>query len=224
MQEEVTENKEGSDESVKEEKSVAGKRENFFWELIKTIVIVGLLVFFVRFFVIQPYYIIGSSMEPDYHNGEYLFIDELSYRFSQPTRGDVVVFKHPDETCIAYVEGSPVLKSFLQGPCKNYIKRIIGLPGETVKIQDGKVFVINEENPNGLALAEPYIESGLVTLGNQTVSVGENEFFVLGDNRKPNASSDSREWGLLNKEYIVGKAWLKVLPISELGFVEKQTY
>jgi len=200
------------------------KSENFFWELTKTVIIVGLLVFFFRFFIVQPYYIIGSSMEPDYHNGEYLFIDEVSYRLSTPHRGDVVVFKHPDETCISFVEKSPILKTFLQGPCKNYIKRVIGLPGETVKIQDGKVIIINNDNPNGFGLNETYVEPGLQTLGNQTVTVGKNEYFVLGDNRKPNASSDSREWGLLNKDYIVGKAWLKVLPISDLGFFKSPNY
>lgn len=213
--------------SSKEETTAKPKKNddnNFIWELTKTVITVGLLVFFFRFFIIQPYYIIGSSMEPDFHNGEYLFIDEASYHLRSPQRGDVVVFKHPDETCIAYVENSPILRNFLQGPCKNYIKRIIGLPGETIKIKDGKVFVINSKNPKGIELKETYIGSGVKTLGNQTVSVGNDEYFVLGDNRKPNASSDSREWGLLNKKYIVGKAWLKLLPVSEAGFVKKPQY
>ncbi len=200
------------------------KKEKLWWEIVKTILIVGSIVFFVRFFIVQPYYILGSSMEPDYHNGEYLFIDEASYRVTQPHRGDVIVFKHPDETCTAFVESSPILKTFLQGPCRNYIKRIIGLPGETVKISEGKVTVYNNENPKGITLSEPYIESGIQTLGDQKYVVGENEFFVLGDNRKPNASSDSRDWGLLQKKYIVGRAWIRLLPPSEAGIIKKPNY
>lgn len=196
----------------------------YFGEIIKTILIVGFFVLFFRLFIIQPYYILGSSMEPDYHNGEYLFIDEISYRFSNPERGDVIVLRHPDDACISYVESSPIKKTFFQGPCKNYIKRIIGLPGETVKIESGKIIISNKDNPNGFTLNEPYIEAGLPTLGDQTVTVGENEFFVLGDNRRPNASSDSRDWGLLNRKYIVGKGWLMVLPIENFGFIKNPTY
>lgn len=200
------------------------KKESFWWEIIKTILVVGLIVFVVRFYIIQPYYIIGSSMEPDYHNGEYLFIDEASYHFTQPKRGDVIVFKHPDEACTAFVEGSPILKTFLQGPCKNYIKRVIGLPGETVKIADGKVIIVNKEHPNGFTLKESYIAPGVQTLGDQTFTVGKDEYFVLGDNRKPNASSDSRDWGLLSKNYIVGRALIKLLPVNEAGIFKSPSY
>jgi signal peptidase I len=213
----------GESEKLAEEEKPE-KKENFAWEIIKTIIIVGLLVFFFRFFIIQPYYIIGSSMEPKFHNGNYLFIDEVTYRFFEPKRGDIIVFKHPDETCVSYVETSPVLRNFFQGPCQNYIKRIIGLPGETVKIENGKVIVMNTDHPQGITLNEPYIEKSIQTSGKQTFTVGSSEYFVLGDNRHPNASSDSREWGLLNKKYIVGRGWLRLLPPDEAGFIKKPQY
>ena len=208
------------------------KKSNFleslnlgYWlDIVKTVLIVGFFVLFFRFFIIQPYYILGSSMEPDYHNGEYLFVDEISYRFTPPERGNVIVLRHPDDACISYVESSKIMKTFFQGPCKNYIKRIVGLPGETVKIESGKVYIINKDNPQGFELKEPYIEAGLPTLGDQTVTVGENQYFVLGDNRKPNASSDSRDWGLLDKKYIVGKGWLMVLPLRDFGLLKDPTY
>jgi signal peptidase I len=200
------------------------KKENFAWELIKTILIVGFLVLFIRFFIVQPYYIIGSSMQPDFHNGEYIFVDEASYHFTTPQRGDVIVFKYPEQTCASYVDTNPILKDFFQGPCTNYIKRVIGLPGETVKISNGQVIIINKEHPNGFVLNEKYIQSGISTLGDQTVTVGPDEYFVLGDNRLPNASSDSRVWGLLNKKFIVGKASVILLPVNNARIIARPTY
>jgi len=194
------------------------------WEIVKTIVGVALFVIFFRFFIIQPFYIIGSSMLPDFHEGEYLFIDEASYHLRAPARGEVVVFRHPDVACTAFVESNQVLKTVVQGPCKSYIKRVIGLPGETVMVQNGKVSIINSKNPSGFTLDESYIEPGVQTLGNQKVTLSKDEFFVLGDNREPNASSDSREWGPLSRNYIIGKAWLRLLPVPDIGFISKAKY
>jgi len=194
------------------------------WEIVKTIVGVAAFVIFFRFFVIQPFYIIGSSMLPDFHEGEYLFIDEASYHLRAPDRGEVVVFRHPDEACTAFVKSNQLLKTVVQGPCKSYIKRVIGLPGETVVVENGKVTVINEANPNGLVLDEKYIETGIKTLGNLRVTLAKDEYFVLGDNREPNASSDSREWGPLTKDYIIGRAWLRLLPVTDLSFISKAKY
>jgi signal peptidase I len=194
------------------------------WEIIKTIVGVAIFVVFFRFFVIQPFYIIGSIMLPDFHEGEYLFIDEASYHFRAPSRGEVVVFRHPDEQCNAFVESNKILKTVIQGPCKSYIKRIVGLPGETVIIRDGKVTVVNSQNPSGLVLDEDYIETNIKTLGNLNVKLGNNEYFVLGDNREPNASSDSREWGPLKRDFIIGRAWLRLLPMPDMGFINKAVY
>ena len=197
---------------------------NIAWEIVKTIAGVALFVIFFRFFVIQPFYIIGSSMLPGFHEGEYLFIDEASYHLRTPVRGEVIVFRHPDEACTAFVKNNQLLKTVVQGPCKSYIKRVIGLPGETVKIKDGEVTIINNKNPEGLVLTESYIESGVKTLGDQEIKLGSNEYYVLGDNREPNASSDSREWGPLTPDYIIGRAWLRLLPITDVGFISKAKY
>lgn len=194
------------------------------WDIIKTIIGVAIFVIFFRFFIIQPFYIIGSSMLPDFHEGEYLFIDEASYHLRTPARGEVVVFRHPDQVCSTFVQNNKLLKTIIQGPCTSYIKRIIGLPGETVKIADGKVTIINDENPSGFVLDESYIKSGISTLGTMSVKLSSDEYFVLGDNREPNASSDSREWGPLNKEFIIGRAWLRLLPLNDVGFIHKAKY
>lgn len=197
---------------------------NLIWEMVKTIggVIIFLIIF--RFYIFQPFSIKGSSMEPSFHDGEYLIVNEFGYNFTQPKRGDVVVFKHPEPACTEFVDANYLNQKFFQGPCTSYIKRVIGLPGETITVKDGKVFIKNEENPTGFQLKEDYILSNIPTLGNQTVRVSEDNFYVIGDNRNPNASSDSREWGLLPKNHIVGKAYLVLLPVDEIGFVPKPEY
>jgi len=197
---------------------------NVAWEIVKTIVGVALFVVFFRFFIIQPFYIIGSSMLPDFHEGEYLFIDEATYHIRAPERGEVVVFRHPTEQCSAFVKKNELLKTVVQGPCLSYIKRVIGLPGETVDIKAGSVTIKNDQNPNGFTLDESYIEPNVGTLGTLTTKLGKDEYFVLGDNREPNASSDSREWGPLSRDFIIGKAWLRLLPINEVGLIKKADY
>lgn len=194
------------------------------WEIVKTVG--GILLFLVifRFYIFQPFSIKGNSMEPNFHNGEYLIVNELTYNFSAPKRGDVVIFKHPEPACTDFVNSSYINRIFFQGPCSNYIKRIIGLPGETVVIKDGKVLVKNEQNPEGFELREDYLPSEIPTLGNQTRELSKDEVYVVGDNRQPNASSDSREWGPLPKNHIVGKGFLLLLPFDQAGFVKRPTY
>jgi len=138
-------------------------------------------------------------MVPNFHNKEYLVVDKVSYRFNEPKRGDVIIFKYPKDTS------------------QYFIKRIIGLPGEKVQIDDGRVMVFNAEYPDGITITEPYLTSNDATFGKtDIVSLGSDEYYVLGDNRL--ASSDSRVWGILPKHNIVGKAWLRAFPISEFGF------
>ncbi|MCR4330762.1 MAG: signal peptidase I [Patescibacteria group bacterium] len=176
---------------------------SFFWEIIKFAVIAFIVVVPIRVFIASPFIVNGSSMDPSFATGNYLVIDEISYRLEEPERGDVVVFKYPKDTS------------------KFFIKRVIGLPGETVEIRDGKVFVINETSPGGFSLNEPYIafpkaDSSIVTLS-------DTEYFVMGDNRE--ASSDSRIWGPLDKRFITGRVLLRLFPVSELGlFPEKALY
>ncbi len=194
------------------------------WEIVKTIVGIGLLVIFFRFFIIQPFIVSGNSMNPDFKDGEYLFVDEASFYFRAPQNGEVIIFKHPEQGCTEYVEDHRFLTKIIQGPCTSYIKRVIGVPGDTVSVKDGHITVKNKKHPDGFKLDEKYIESGVQTLGDQTVTLGKDEFYVVGDNRLPNQSYDSRQWGVLKKEYIIGRAWLRLLPSSAAGLIEKAKY
>ncbi len=135
-------------------------------------------------------------MQPSFQDGDYLIIDKLSFRISDPERGDIVVFKAPLEQ-----------SSF-------YIKRIVGLPSETVEIKDGGLIVYNSDNTEGWELKESYLENHPNTPGNIKIKLQADEFFVLGDNRE--ASYDSREWGSLKADRIVGKVWLRLAPINKV--------
>ena len=167
---------------------------SFIWEIIKVVVISLLIVVPIRYFVIQPFFVKGMSMEPTFDDGQYLIIDEISYRIEAPERGEVIVFK------------------YLHDPSQYYIKRIIGLPGETVEIVGGGIIIYNSENPNGQVLEEKYLFKDLKTIGDMKVFLKGDEYFVLGDNRS--ASSDSRRWGPLDKDYIIGRAWIRVWPFD----------
>lgn len=170
----------------------------FVLDLVKTGVVVLVLALAVRYFAIQPYIVDGESMMPNYENREYLLAEKISYLFGEPKRGDVVVFRFPGNLSV------------------NYIKRIIGLPGETVEISDNKVKIINKEHPNGITLNEKYIPSNFKTNvpdNKLTKTMRENEYFVLGDNREH--SSDSREWGILPKSDIAGRAWLTIAKLGD---------
>ena len=164
------------------------------------------LALFIRFFVAAPYVVSGSSMEPNFDNWDYLITDRISYRFTEPSRGDVVVFHLPQEYS------------------RTLIKRVIGLPGETVAIEDTRVRITNTEHPDGFYIDEPYLDSN--NLGGPTgvrITLGEGEYFVLGDNR--HVSSDSRSWGTLPEENIVGRVFLRLFPFSHIDISPaKATY
>ncbi len=195
-----------------------------FTQIFKTVGGVLLALIIIRFYIFQPFSITGSSMEPTFYDKEYLIVDELSYIFTNPQRGDVIVFKHPEPACNDHISSGYINRKFIQGPCSNYIKRIIGVPGDTITIKDGEVNVKNKKNPNGLTLEENYTPSNIPTLGNQTITLGEKEYFVMGDNRGPNSSSDSREWGALPESHIIGKALVVLLPPDDFGFVKTPYY
>ncbi len=171
-------------------------KENFIIETLKFSLIAILIVLPFRIFIAQPFLVSGASMSPNFETGHYLIVDQLSYNFTEPARGEVIVFKYPGDH-----------KKF-------FIKRIIGLPNETVLIKSSKIFIKNEENPNGFELKEPYIKN----LGNNEseMSLGEDEYFVMGDNRP--ASSDSRTWGSLPKDLIIGRAFLRLFPFNQIEF------
>lgn len=192
---------------------------NVVWEIVKTLAILFGIALFIKYFIVQTFIVSGSSMEPDYHNKDFLIVNEVSYRVSPPSRGDVVIFKHPDEPCLTYSNKNLLARALSQNPCVNYIKRVIGLPGETVEVKNGKVFVFNSEFKNGKQLEEPYIGAGVQTLGDKKTEVKENEYFVLGDNRLPNASSDSRDWGTVPRDMITGNAVLRISFAHPFSFV-----
>lgn len=161
-------------------------------EIATLVVLVVLIVLPVRIFIAQPFVVDGRSMYPTFEDRDYLIVDELSYRFSDPSRGDVVVFRYPND------------------PSVFYIKRIIGLPGETVHIERGKVSVTRADG-SSLELDESYVVREDATYTLNTI-LGTDQYFVMGDNRPE--SSDSRVWGALPKDNIMGRAYVRIFPIA----------
>lgn len=175
---------------------------DFILELVKVVLISLVIIIPVRYFLIQPFYVKGASMEPNFFNNEYLIIDELTYRFKEIKRGDIVVFRYP------------------RNPQEYFIKRIIGLPGESVQIREAGVHICNQENPECFFLEEDYLgdQAETFSLNDDIVEIGEDEYFVLGDNRM--SSKDSRTFGPINESFIIGRALLRGWPLNRIGFIE----
>ena len=185
--------------------SLGQQVKEFIIELVKVVVISLAIIIPVRYFLIQPFYVKGASMEPTFYDHEYLIINEISYRFDQPDRGEVVVFKYPRDE-----------KQY-------FIKRIVGLPGETIEIKDGKVYIYNKENPVGVELNEDfYLSEQVRTEGEKITILPDGEYFVLGDNRK--SSLDSRNFGSLPESMIVGKVLLRGWPFDRAGIFKEPDY
>ena len=178
---------------------------SFIWELAKIGIIAFVIVAPIRYFLFQPFIVSGESMFPNFADRDYLIVDEISYRFSAPQRGDVVVFD----------------ASFIQGyKNQRFIKRIIGLPGETVDVTNGKVEIIKDGKT--VVLDEKYLPVGLKTNQDAKVVLRAGQYFVMGDNRQ--YSYDSRFWGSVSKSNIIGKATLRLLPITSLSEIPSPTY
>ncbi|MDD5490065.1 MAG: signal peptidase I [Candidatus Moranbacteria bacterium] len=182
------------------------------WELVKMVFWVIVIIVPLRVFLIQPFFVQGASMEPNFEDKEYLIINELGYKttdvgfgstdlftvksFKEFQRGDVVVFRYP------------------KNPSVYYIKRVIGLPGEKIEIKNDKITIFNSENPNGFVLDESkYLSPSVETSGDQIVELSNSEYFVLGDNRS--ASSDSRSWGPVPEKDVVGKVLIRAWPFGK---------
>lgn len=178
------------------------KRAGFLSEILHFSVIALLIVLPIRMFIAQPFIVSGASMEKTFSTGQYLIVDQLSYRFEAPTRGDVIVFRYPKD------------------PSKFFIKRIIGIPGDTIEIRGRNVTIKNATDPEGTTLDEKYI-LGMSPNTTLTETLGDKEYFVMGDNR--DASSDSRMWGVLQRDKIVGRAFLRLFPFNTFG-VNPGTY
>lgn len=164
------------------------------WETLQTLVLAGLLIVFFRTFIFQNFVVEGSSMFPTLMQGDRLIVSRLSYFVGEPARGDIIVFQYP------------------YGPERDFVKRIIGLPGETVAIQNGQVFIDGRPLP-----PETYVQNKSSET-KPPVTLADDEYFVMGDNRT--GSSDSRSWGPLQQHFIIGKAWLIYFPFSRFQFLQ----
>jgi signal peptidase I len=183
-------------DSETESGSSSPESKNPILEIIQFSLIALIIVIPIRMFIAQPFIVSGASMQETFQNGEYLIVDQISYHLHSPMRGDVVIFRYPKD------------------PSKFFIKRVIGVPGDTITIEGSTVTITNEANPEGFVVNEPYIKS---MKPNTFISetLGEREYFVMGDNR--DESSDSRVWGVLQEERIVGRAFLRLFPPQEFG-------
>jgi signal peptidase I len=173
-------------------------------ELIQVALIVTAIVLPIRYFLVQPFYVKGASMEPNFEDKQYLIIDEITYRLREPQRGEICVFRYPND------------------PSQFFIKRIIGLPGETVTVSGGHVTITTLKGQTETLDESAYLASTVVTAGEKSVTLGTDEYFVMGDNR-PN-SLDSRIFGPVPRKNIVGRVMLRGWPISSLTWFETPTY
>lgn len=173
------------------------------WEFLKIVIIAVVIVLPIRYFLFQPFIVKGESMVPNFQSGDYLIVDEISYRIKGFRRGDVVVLKYPLDLS------------------QRFIKRIIGLPGETIEIKDGEITI--SKDGKSLTLNEKkYLPKLLTTDGNVHTTLSSDQYFVLGDNRQ--FSYDSRRWGALPKEDIIGRALFRILPIQTMSYIAEPSY
>jgi signal peptidase I len=165
----------------------------YITNLLISVIIALLIIIPLRYFVIQPFYVKGAAMEPTFFDNDYLLINEISYRFKKPERGDVVIFRYPEN------------------PSQYFLKRIVGLPEEKIQIKNGDVYIYNTQNPNSFKLNETYLqpETKTYTENEEIVNLRNDEYYVLGDNRK--TSNDSRKFGPVNNNFFIGKFWFAPL-------------
>lgn len=196
--------KKPEDEAIDTFPSWLGAAGRFVAELAEVVVISLAIILPIRYFLIQPFYVKGASMEPTFDDREYLIIDEISYRFRAPARGEVIVFRYPLD------------------PRQYFIKRIVGLPGERVKISGNKVTIFNDVHPEGLVLDESYLPAGTPTFGDEVTTLGPDEYFVMGDNRT--SSLDSRSFGPMPRKDMVGRVWVRGWPVSRFTVFAPTTH
>lgn len=183
-----------------QEKNLVGKLKDHLVDFIQSFVVIGAVFALIYLFIAQPHKVSGNSMVATFHNGDLILTDKVTYKLAHPKYGDIIVFKNP------------------RNKTQDFIKRIIAVEGETVTLIDNKLYV-NDKPP-----AEDYLASSITTQGgnflkpNETITVGKDHFFVVGDNRPH--SSDSREWGTISKEEIIGKVFLRYWPVTDFGIIK----
>ncbi len=173
------------------------------WDFLKIVIVAAIIVLPIRYFIFQPFIVKGESMVPNFQTGDYLIVDQISYRIDNPQRGDVIVFKYPLDNS------------------QRFIKRIIGLPGETVEVKNGKI-IISKDGENLTLEEKKYLPNLKDTDGDLRLTLLNDQYFVLGDNRQ--FSYDSRRWGALPKEDIIGRAIFRVFPISMMSYLAETSY
>ncbi|HUW21969.1 MAG TPA: signal peptidase I [Candidatus Bathyarchaeia archaeon] len=176
----------------------------FFLDIIETGVIALSIFIVVYLFVMQPHEVKGNSMFPSFEHGEFLLTDKISYRLNQPQRGDVIVFRAPLNTQF------------------DYIKRIIGLPRETVMVKDGYIYIQNQKVDEIYLPEDTVIRAGNAFSEGKPVTIPEGQYFVMGDNRAH--SSDSRDWGTVPRDNIVGRVWFRYWPFDRFGKIDRAVY
>lgn len=183
-----------------QENSLGGKIKNNLAEFIEFIAIMAAVLIVIRFLIAEPHLVSGDSMVPNFHTGDYIITNKLLMKLSQPKRGEVIVLQNP------------------RNSDQVFIKRVVGLPGESIKVSQGLVYI------NGQVLDEPYLPQGTLTSGQQFLTedeeivVPDDQYFVLGDNR--GESSDSREWGPITSQLVVGQALFRYWPITKIGILQ----
>lgn len=183
---------------------ISGQFKDFIWETLKVIVISLAIIIPIRYFLIQPFYVKGASMEPNFYDHEYLIVDELSYRLHEPERGDVIVFRYPYDRS------------------QFFIKRIIGLPGESIEISSGIIHISDANNEQGFSLVENIYLPNTYTQGSNETTLSSDEYYILGDNRE--ASLDSRMFGPIKRSDIVGRVWVRGWPPRRIDVFNDPVY
>ncbi|MEK7612467.1 MAG: signal peptidase I [Patescibacteria group bacterium] len=172
------------------------------WEVLEVIFVASITVFVIRTFLVQPFLVSGASMEPNFSNGNYLLVDEITYHLREPKRGEIIVFRYPLDKEVFF------------------IKRIIGIPGERVVSRNGSIQIISDNQT--ITLNEPYLPSDDSENGNFDITLHANQYFAMGDNRAH--SFDSRNWGAVDREDIIGIARIRIFPFSQFDVFEAPSY
>ncbi len=187
----------------------------FVWELLKIILVSVALIIPIRLFLVQPFYVQGASMYPNFIENDYLLVDEITYGVRDPLSNKRIVGGRPPQ------RGEIVVFSCNFTQCGNskgdyLIKRVVGLPGETVVLRAGRVYIVTQESPQGIELIEPYVAPtrGYFAQEETTHSLAQHEYFVLGDNR--DVSFDSEDFGPIPLTAIIGKVWVRGWPFNRL--------